>query len=146
MASKQSNRDYWIFLLFCFGLLYSLHLNNLSSAPVDNWYQISTKTNQTKASISVSIQSQHMNIVSVQAPLFAASTVKRKFEEQIQSLSSISMETSSTSTASYHFAAVTFQIKKPRQTKIWVGAPDPKYSAFIDVALSDLIHSNLLTF
>ena len=104
---------------------------------------MSTEINQTKASAVACIQNQLPDTVSVQAPLFAAFVAKRKFEPGIQYLSSIITETSSTYSASHHFAAVKIPINKNlRQKQIWVGTPDPKASAEMDVSLADLVHRN----
>ena len=89
----------------------------------------------------VHIQNQRPNTVSVQTLLFAAPIAKQPFDPRIQYISSLSTEKSSASAASYHFAAVKIPINKHlRQTKIWVGAPDPKDSVDIYADLADLFH------
>ena len=108
---------------------------------------MSTEINQTQASVVASIQSQRTKNVSVQVTLFASSIAKQKFDPQIQSLSNFSTEISSTSAASHRFAAVKTPInKKLRHIKIWVGAPDPKASAEMDVALYDILYINIFPF
>ena len=99
------------------------------------------------ASIVASIQIQCPNNVSVQVRLLSESIAKQSFDPHIQPLSSLTTEKSSTSDTSHHFATVNIPIKKkPRQTKIWVGATDIKSIAEMDVYISDLIHINILPF
>ena len=48
-----------------------------------------------------------------------------------------------------HFASIGTKHKTPknkRQQKIWDGAPDPEASMKMDIAVADLIHSNVLSF
>ena len=108
---------------------------------------MSSEIYQTQYFVVTSIQSQRPNTVIAQALLFSESTANQHFEPQIKSLSILSKETSSTSAASHQFSAVKFPIdKNSRQTKIWVGAPDPNLSAEMDVSLAELSHSNSLPF
>ena len=95
------------------GLLYSINRNNISSAPVDNQYQISTETNQTQVSVIASIQSQR-NTVSVQASFSSTSISNQKIDPRIESMSSLNTEKYSTSVASHKFAAVKTPTKKIR--------------------------------
>ena len=104
-----------------------------------------TDIDRTLASVVDSIQIQRPNTVSAKAPLLAAYITKQPFEPQIQYLPILITETSSTSTPSHHFATVKIPINKNlRQTKIWVGAPDLKANADMDVAI--LTSSTVISF